>query len=69
MKNVKGDLQTASREEVHAKKRLELEKFGGTLDKISNRADAATSLYKARLEDQRKNLIDSSNSKKENEES
>ena len=69
LKNVKGDLQTASREEVHAKKRLELEKFGGTLDKISNRADAATSLYKARLEDQRKNLIDSSNSKKENEES
>jgi len=61
LKNVKGDLQTASREEVHAKKRLELEKFGGTLDKISNRADAATNLYKSRLEDQRKNLINSSN--------
>ena len=65
LKNVKGDLQTASREEVHAKKRLELEKFGGSLDKISNRADAATSLYKARLEDQRKNLINSTNSIKE----
>ena len=38
LKKVKGDLQTATREEVHAKKRLEVEKFSSDLDKISNAA-------------------------------
>ena len=51
LKKVKGDLQTAQREEVHAKKRLEVEKFSGDLDKVSNRADMATTLYKARFND------------------
>jgi len=59
LKKVKGDLQTATREEVHAKKRLEVEKFSGDLDKISNRADMAASLYKARLNDAKSNLINS----------
>ena len=59
LKKVKGDLQTATREEVHAKKRLEVEKFSGDLDKISNRADMAASLYKARLGDAKSNLINS----------
>ncbi len=59
LKKVKGDLQTAEREEVHAKKRLEVEKFSGELDKISNRADMAASLYKARLNDAKSNLINS----------
>ena len=59
LKKVKGDLQTADRETVHAKKRLEVEKFSSGLDKISNRADAATSLYKARLDDEKKNLMNS----------
>jgi hypothetical protein len=59
LKNVKGDLQTADRETVHAKKRLEVEKFSSGLDKVSNRAEAATSLYKARLDDERKNLMNS----------
>ena len=59
LKKVKGDLQTAEREEVHAKKRLEVEKFSGELDKISNRADMASSLYKARLNDAKSNLINS----------
>lgn len=59
LKKVKGDLQTADRETVHAKKRLEVEKFSSGLDKISNRADSATSLYQARLNDERKNLINS----------
>jgi len=59
LKKVKGDLQTADRETVHAKKRLEVEKFSSGLDKISNRADAATSLYQARLNDEKKNLMNS----------
>ncbi len=59
LKKVKGDLQTATREEVHAKKRLEVEKFSSDLDKISNRADMAASLYKARLNDAKSNLMNS----------
>lgn len=59
LKKVKGDLQTSDRETVHAKKRLEVEKFSGELDKISNRADMASSLYKARLNDAKSNLINS----------
>lgn len=59
LKKVKGDLQTADRETVHAKKRLEVEKFSGELDKISNRADMAASLYKARLQDAKSNLMNS----------
>jgi len=59
LKKVQGDLQTAEREEVHAKKRLEVEKFSGDLDKVSNRADMATSLYKARLNDAKQQLMTS----------
>jgi hypothetical protein len=59
LKQVKGDLQTATREELHAKKRLEVEKFSSGLDKISNRAEAATQLYKTRLADVENNLISS----------
>jgi hypothetical protein len=59
LKKVKGDLQTASREEIHAKKRLEVEKFSSKLDKVSNRADMASSLFKARLGDQQQQLMNS----------
>jgi len=59
LKKVKGDLQTAEREEIHAKKRLEVEKFSGDLDKITNRADASASLMKARLNDAKTNLMNS----------
>jgi len=59
LKQVKGDLQTAEREEVHAKKRLEVEKFSSGLDKQTNRAEMATSLYKARLDDAQANLMNS----------
>ena len=59
LKKVKGDLQTAMREELHAKKRLEVEKFSGDLDKISNRAEAATEMYKSRIADSEKNLMNS----------
>jgi hypothetical protein len=59
LKKVRGDLQTAEREEVHAKKRLEVEKFTSDLDKVSNRADMATTLYKARLNDAKQQLMNS----------
>ena len=59
LKKVKGDLQTASREEIHAKKRLEVEKFSSGLDKVRNRADAATTMYQNRLADVENNLINS----------
>ena len=59
LKKVRGDLQTAQREEVHAKKRLEVEKFSSKLDKVSNRADMASSLFKARLGDQQQQLMNS----------
>jgi len=62
LKKVKGDLQTAQREEVHAKKRLEVEKFSSKLDKVSNRADMASSLFQARLGDQQRQLMNSENS-------
>ena len=68
LKQVKGDLQTAQREEVHAKKRLEVEKFSGELDKVSNRADMATTLYKARLNDAKQQLMSSSPGEMEQEE-
>mgnify|MGYP003330574533 CR=1 FL=1 len=58
---VKGDLHTAQREEVHAKKRLEVEKFSSKLDKVSNRADMASSLFQARLGDQQKQLMNLKN--------
>ena len=59
LKKVKGDLQTASREELHAKKRLEVEKFSSGLDKVKNRAEAATTMYQTRLADVENNLINS----------
>ena len=59
LKKVRGDLQTAEREEIHAKKRLEVEKFTSDLDKVSNRADMATTLYKARLNDAKQQLMNS----------
>ena len=59
LKKVRGDLQTADRETVHAKKRLEVEKFSSKLDKVSNRADMASSLFQARLGDQQQALMNS----------
>jgi hypothetical protein len=59
LKKVKGDLQTATREELHAKKRLEVEKFSSGLDKVKNRAEAATTMYQTRLADVEQNLINS----------
>lgn len=44
VKNLEGDLQTATREEIHAKKRLELEKWKADLDKIKTDASAASKI-------------------------
>jgi|TARA_R100001530_G_scaffold136364_1_gene116734 hypothetical protein len=51
IKELKGDLQTADRETVGARKRLEVEKFKSELSDQSSKAKAATSLYDARLKD------------------
>ena len=51
IKNLKGDLQTADRETVGARKRLEVEKFKSDLSDQASKAQAATSLFDARLKD------------------
>lgn len=50
VKKLRGDLQTAEREEVHAKKRLEVEKFSSSLDAIKNRADASRSIQQMQMQ-------------------
>ena len=52
IKELSGDLQTADRESVHAKKRLEVEKFKTQLDKASNKIDKTSELFDARMNDQ-----------------
>lgn len=51
IKRLKGDLQTAQRESVSDRKRVEVEKFKANLAKSANKADMATQLYQARLAD------------------
>jgi len=52
IKKLKGDLQTVEREEVHAKKRLEVEKFKTGLKDAEGTVKKASELYDARLNDQ-----------------
>jgi len=56
IKDLSGDLQTAQRELVHARQRVEVEKFKSDLKESSNRADMATQLYKSRTEDELKKV-------------
>ncbi len=56
IKDLQGDLQTARRELVHARQRVEVEKFKADLEQSSNRADMATKLYSARTEDELKKV-------------
>jgi hypothetical protein len=58
IKNLQGDLQTASRETMHAKQRAELEKFKAQLSSTASRAEAAQTLHKARLGDELKGVKD-----------
>ena len=50
VKNLKGDLQTAPRESLHDKKRLEVEKFSTKLDQAANKIDSASQLFEKSLQ-------------------
>ena len=52
IKNLKGDLQTAQRESLHDRKRVELKEFEVKLAKAEAKAEMASSLYKARAGDE-----------------
>jgi hypothetical protein len=56
IKDLQGDLQTAQRETIHARQRVEVEKFKTRLSSTANRADLATQLYKSRSEDELKKI-------------
>ena len=56
IKDLQGDLQTARRELVHARQRVEVEKYKANLNQSSNRADMASKLYAARTEDELKKV-------------
>ena len=51
IKQLRGDIQTRDREAVNLRKRVEVEKFKSDMDKVSNRAEAAGTLFEKRLDD------------------
>ena len=51
IKSLSGDLQTRDREAVNLRKKVEVEKFKGGLDKVSTKAQAAGSLFEKRMDD------------------
>ena len=51
VKQLRGDIQTRDRESVNLRKRVEVEKFKSDMDKVSNRASAAGTLFEKRLDD------------------
>ena len=51
IKQLRGDIQTRDREAVNLRKRVEVEKFKGDMDKVANRAEAAGTLFEKRLDD------------------
>tara|TARA_R110000824_G_scaffold95302_5_gene229271 strand:- start:10053 stop:12230 length:2178 start_codon:yes stop_codon:yes gene_type:complete len=51
IKGLKGDLQTRDRESVNLRKKVEMAKFETTLDKTSNKANAAGTIFEKRLDD------------------
>ena len=51
IKDLEGDMQTMTRENVHLKQKVEVEKFKGELDSTSNKAKLAGTLFEKRLED------------------
>ena len=56
IKRLKGDLQTAQRESVHDRKRVEVKEFEKKLAKAEAKAEMATQLYKERAADELKKL-------------
>ena len=51
VKTLTGDLQTRDREAVNLRKRIEVEKFKSEMDKVSNKASAANTIFEKRLDD------------------
>ena len=51
IKTLQGDLQTRDREAVNLRKKVEVEKFKGELDKTSTKAKSAGVLFEKRLDD------------------
>ena len=56
IKQLKGDLQTAQRESIHDRKRVEVKEFEKKLAKPEAKAEMATQLYKERASDELKKL-------------
>ena len=56
IKTLRGDLQTANREDLHSKKRLEVEKFKGKMGRVTDRAEQSAELFKARLGDAQRDI-------------
>ena len=56
IKKLKGDLQTAQRESIHDRKRVEVKEFEKKLAKAEAKAEMATQLYKERASDELKKL-------------
>ena len=54
IKKLKGDLQTAQRESLHDRKRLEVKEFEKKLAKAEAKVEMASQLYKSRLSDELK---------------
>ena len=56
IKKLQGDLQTRDRESVNLRKKVEVEKFKGDLDKTKNKSAAAATVFDKRLDDELKNI-------------
>ena len=55
IKKLKGDLQTAQRESLHDRKRVEVKEFEKKLAKAEAKVEMAQKLYQSRLSDELKN--------------
>ena len=51
IKDLQGDLQTRDREAVNLRKKIEVEKFKGDLDKVATKSKAAGTIFEKRLDD------------------
>ena len=51
LKKLSGDMQTLTRENVHLKQKVEVEKFKSDLDQTKNKAKMAGTLFEKRLDD------------------
>jgi len=51
IKDLSGDMQTLTRENVHLKQKIEVEKFKTGLDKVETKAKASADIFEARLDD------------------